>query len=96
MKTTTKPAPTTKNTLDFDTDIVAGVFNNTNFGYELEYFLVPPGAKPLAVGAVLSGRDVMGAIYEAAHYHGLQRTFSKELKAASALLTATDCQVVVA
>jgi len=92
----TKPAPSAKNTLDFGRDIVAGVFNNTNFGYELVYFLVSPDAKPLPRRAVLSGRDVMDAIDRAAHEHDLAQAFSKELKAARALLTATDCQVVVA
>ncbi|NDC24663.1 hypothetical protein EB118_18200 [bacterium] len=92
----TKPAHTAKKTLDFDTDIVGRLFNNSNFGYELEYFLVPQGAEPLAAGAVLSGRDVMAAIEEAADWLRVKRVFSKELKAARALLLNRGCRVVLA
>ncbi|NBU17600.1 MAG: hypothetical protein EBS48_11455 [Actinobacteria bacterium] len=92
----TKSAPTAKKTLDFDTDIVGRLFNNSNFGYELEYFLVPPGAEPLAGGTVLTGRNVLAAIEEAADWLRVKRVFGKELKAARALLTKPNCRVVLA
>ena len=92
----TKPAPTAKKTLDFDTDIVGRLFNNSNFGYEIEDFLVPPGGAPLNCGTVLSGRDVLGAIEEAADWLRVKRVFNKELKAARALLMKRGCRVVLA
>ena len=103
MKRTKKPAPTDIwtqkevvppywKTLDFHTDVVGGLFNNTNFGHEIEHFF-PAGG--LAAGTVHQGPVVLDAIEEAAHYHGLQRTFSKEIEAARALLTERGCRVVI-